>query len=288
MLPTAGFYLFISTNISTNPFFEFNKAFEVVFGIQLAFYVFSISLRIFGSQDLLQYLHELLHHAIAIALYINILFTRNDALLGLIGLFMNGNLVFYELKSLLKVCVSSRCIVVYRATVFLVATSTCVFRIIFPTILLTVPLAFSHKQLFLMDSMSVAFFFLSVIFFAVYNIWYVKHSISKSFKEIQRHAREGCSKEQRYEDFAWDGCDVKVNTWGSTQRNRRQSFCDKKGIMWDGNLTKRPRVENEYTFCDPDHIFWPPVSQDFVDSKNVFVEVDIDNVNDNKMQTDQF
>ncbi|XP_070575470.1 uncharacterized protein [Ptychodera flava] len=130
-----------------------------------------------------------LHHIVSITTLSVFLALEQNGLNCLVGLLFEGNLVFFGVSDLLKALRVESHNPAYGMNKYAGFASTVLFRGLLPVAFLAVSLVFGNP--FTMDYISIAFYFLSDIFFLILNLWLIKisfDSVRKFRKERKKRA----------------------------------------------------------------------------------------------------
>ncbi|PFX24073.1 uncharacterized protein LOC111332185 [Stylophora pistillata] len=190
-LPACGIVLLTSTDILQNPFFTFGGPFRLVFSIALGHYVFKAAEVLTFRNEIFHYKPLLVHHVVAMATYVVILIFEENTLMGVVMLCVEGSLVFAEREkerfrgefsfgreSMLRKCAT--------ALVFVVAT---IIKGIVPISMIIIAFLMALNELLRMSYIPLAFFFLSLVFFASVNLWFFRDALTEVSRQFTRLRR---------------------------------------------------------------------------------------------------
>lgn len=178
--------LLCKTNVLQNPFFHFDQVLAIVFAINAGFYVFRIAQITYYHTKILHYQALLIHHTVAIATYLIIIHFEQNAISGLIGLLMEGNLVFTEFERLLRILKVEKLSRIWKVNMVSQAVAAVLWKAVIPVGLLIYVFTNSSEDLFRMNYSALAFFFLSLVFFSCVNFWFIKDVLYKCWLYFRR------------------------------------------------------------------------------------------------------
>ena len=101
---------------------------------------------------------------------------------GVIGLLIEGNLVFAEFERLFKILVVRKASKVWKINMVLRGVFAVIGKGFVPIGLLTYVFVTSSQELFRMSYIPLAFFFLSLVFFTCVNLWFIKDILGKCWR----------------------------------------------------------------------------------------------------------
>lgn len=190
-LPACGIVLLTSTNILQNPFFTFGGSFLLVFSIALGHYVFKAAEVLTFRSEIFHYKPLLVHHVVAMATYAVILIFEENTLMGVVMLCVEGSLIFAEREkerfrqevSFEQESTSRKCV---TALVFVLAI---IIKGIIPVSIIIIAFLMALNELLRMSYIPLAFFFLSLVFFASVNLWFFRDAFNEVSRQFTRHPR---------------------------------------------------------------------------------------------------
>lgn len=179
----TGILLLCMSNVFTNPFFAFSQGLAVVFSVAVGWNLFKIFQNICDPDKSEKHskITSVLR-LVAVILYSSTLIYKQSAILGTIGLTVEGHALFFKLDKLwrvLKVNQNSR-------FYFISALSTCIsallLRAAYPLSVLIMVTKLHWNQMILVEYFPLAVFFLCLVFYTAANLWFVKvafHPLTK-------------------------------------------------------------------------------------------------------------
>eukprot|EP00058_Branchiostoma_floridae_P008855 XP_002594343.1 hypothetical protein BRAFLDRAFT_65194 [Branchiostoma floridae] len=165
-----------TTDVFQRPFrggFSANVA--AVFAANIGHYVYKCFQDFHLRDNLPNFRINFLHHAVTVLVYIVFSLYQQSGLFGLLGVLFEGTVIFYETSKLMQTLDVERHSVVYGVNIVIGSVMTLVLRGVVPIVFFV--LAFRVASPFEMDYLPLAFYFLSVIFFAIINIWLLRASV---------------------------------------------------------------------------------------------------------------
>lgn len=187
----CGIILLTNSNILEDPFFEYNGTFCLIFSVALGHYVFKTAEVVTFKSGILHYRPLLVHHLVAMATYISILASEENTIMGLVILFVEGSLVFAEreqehFRHLICLREKSKLRKVGTAVIFTIAV---IIRGIVPVSLIAISFLTSVSKLLQMSYVPLAFFFLSLVFFAAVDLWFFRDALAVFSRQFAKFPR---------------------------------------------------------------------------------------------------
>lgn len=190
-LPVCGIVLLSSTDILQNPFFIFGGPFRLVFSIALGHYVFKTAEVVTFQREIFHYKPLLVHHLVAMATYVVILTFEENALMGLVMLCVEGSLVFAErererFRHVFSLRQESKLRKFGTVIAFVLAI---IIKGIVPISVIVIAFLTALGELLKMSYIPLAFFFLSLVFFASVNAWFFRDAFAEVSRQFTRLPR---------------------------------------------------------------------------------------------------
>lgn len=187
-MPVCGFLFLFKTDILQNPFLAFDNKFRIIFSISLGHYVFKSAEVIIFRQEVVHHKPLLVHHLVAITTYATIVHYEQNTVLGVIGLFLEGNLVFAELEHRDVICVleHARTSKLWKVAMVTGALVGVVIKGLVPGFLVVFTFMKSSSDILKMNYVPLAFFFLGLVFFTAVNVWFFKDTFTEIFHHFRR------------------------------------------------------------------------------------------------------
>ncbi|WAR12122.1 hypothetical protein MAR_026302 [Mya arenaria] len=154
------------------------KFITVIFAINIGRYLFIFMETLFSkrSKSKSQFRAQFIHHIVTIVCYAIFLVTRQNLLLGLIGVFIETTNIFDEIGRIFKQQGKTNT-PFFRRVVTIGCVFTVTFRGIVPTTFLV--MAMFQQSPFTMSTPTLMIFFLSMIFYSVMNVWQILASLQR-------------------------------------------------------------------------------------------------------------
>lgn len=190
-LPASGIVLLTSTDILLKPFFAFHGSFRLVFSISLGHYVFKTAEVLTYQREIFHYKPLLVHHLVTMATYVTILMYEQNAIMGLVMLFVEGSLVFAEqerehFRRVVSLRKESKLRTFGTAVGFVLAI---ILKAVIPVSVIVIALLTSLNELLKMSYVPLAFFFLSLVFFAAVDLWFFRDAFNEVSRQFTRLPR---------------------------------------------------------------------------------------------------
>ena len=190
-MPVCGIILLTNSNVFRDPFFEYGGSFCLVFSIALGHYVFKIAEVLTLKSDILHYKPLLVHHLVAMATYISILVFEQNTIMGLVILFVEGSLVFAEheqehFRHVICLREESKLRKIGTAVAVVIAV---IIKGIVPVSLIVIAFLTSMSELLKMSYVPLAFFFLSLVFFAAVDLWFFRDALAEFSRQLSKFPR---------------------------------------------------------------------------------------------------
>lgn len=190
-LPACGIVLLTSTEVLQKPFFTFDGSFRLVFSIALGNYVFKTAEVLIFHREIFHFKPLLVHHLVAMATYVTILIYEQNAIMGLVMLLVEGSLVFAEqerehFRRVVSFREESKLRKFGTAVAFVLAVAL---KGVIPVSIIVLAFLTSLTELLKMSYVPLAFFFLSLVFFAAVDLWFFKDAsaeVSRQFSRLPR------------------------------------------------------------------------------------------------------
>ncbi|EDO35359.1 predicted protein [Nematostella vectensis] len=186
IFPTTGLFLLATSGAAQNPFFAFTSATRTVFSIVIGHFLYKIVEVVYWRREM-QYKPILIHHVVTVALYLVIIAYKQDAVLGIAGLFLvKSHVVFAEFDHR-KISLFEEwrhCKLFKTAAVFAFFGSV-VLNGIVPVSLLCAAVVTSSYKLLQMDYVPLAFFFLSLVFYSAVAAWFFTEAFKAFCKALR-------------------------------------------------------------------------------------------------------
>ena len=178
-------YVTITSEVPYNPFFAYdsNIAFAICFLLSVC--IFNMVLMLLTETLCLRNLHEIPVYMVTGVVSIAILLREENAVAGVICLFMFGSILSDELFNIRSISFDSsakRCnkgVQAFRLSMHILCNG------IFPVIMFCVPTWFSKLNLFQMDKSSLIIFFFAVTFFICCSGWRLKCVLKHFFMKAK-------------------------------------------------------------------------------------------------------
>ncbi|XP_078690445.1 uncharacterized protein LOC144921387 [Branchiostoma floridae x Branchiostoma belcheri] len=164
-----------TTDVFQRPFRGLSAGVASVFAANVGHYVYKCFQDFHLRNDLPNFRINFLHHAVTVIVYVVFSLYQQSGLFGLLGVLFEGTVIFYETSKLLQTIDVERHSVVYGVNIIIGTVMTLVLRGVVPVVFFV--LAFRVSSPFDMDYMPLAFYFLSIIFFAIINLWLLRASV---------------------------------------------------------------------------------------------------------------
>lgn len=190
-MPVCGIILLTNSNVSRDPFFDYGGSFCLVFSIALGHYVFKIAEVLTFRTNILHYKPLLVHHFVAMATFISILVFEQNTIMGLVILFVEGSLAFAEheqehFRHVICLREESKLRKIGTAVAVLVAV---IIKGIVPVSLIIIAFLTSMTELLNMSYVPLAFFFLSLVFFAAVDLWFFRDALAEFSRQFSKFPR---------------------------------------------------------------------------------------------------
>lgn len=190
-MPVCGIILLINTDLLHSPFFAYNGSFCLVFSVALGHYVFKTAEVLTFKSAIFHYKPLLVHHVVAMATYISILIYEQNAIMGLVMLFVEGSLVFAEheqehFRRVISLREESKLRKIGTAVAFVLAL---ILKGVIPVSLIIIAFLTSISDLLKMAYVPLAFFFLSLVFFAAVDLWFFRDALAELSRQFARFPR---------------------------------------------------------------------------------------------------
>ncbi|XP_068701522.1 uncharacterized protein [Montipora foliosa] len=191
LMPAFGIALLTCTKVLQNPFFEYNSVFSFVFSVALGHYAFKTAEVLTYKSQIIHYKPLLVHHVVAMATLISILVCEQNAITGLVVLFVEGSLVFAEqereqFRHVIFLREESKRRKIVTVVVFMLAV---IVKGIVPISLLAMAFLTSMNDLLKMTYAPLAFFFLSLVFFAAVDLWFFRDALAEISRQFAKFPR---------------------------------------------------------------------------------------------------
>lgn len=162
---------------------------EAIFAINIGRYLFSIADTVMTKHHIrkIQFRTDLVHHTVAVMCYSFFSAYGENMLLGLIGVLIESTTIFDEIGREFRESEKTNT-VWYKRLVIVGGVANIVFRGILPATFLII--AMFHQSPFTMNNITLMVFFLSMIFFAVINVWKILSSIQRFLRYIVDRSHE--------------------------------------------------------------------------------------------------
>lgn len=187
-LPACGIVLLTSSDVLQKPFSAFNGSFRQVFSIALGHYVFKTAEVVTFQREVFHFKPLLVHHLVAMATYITILKYEQNAIMGVVMLLVEGSLIFAEnereyFRHVASPREESKIRKCGSVLVFLLAITI---KGVFPVSLIIIAFLTSIDELLKMSYVPLAFFFLSLVFFAAVDLWFFRDACAEVSRQFSR------------------------------------------------------------------------------------------------------
>ena len=188
-MPVCGVILLTSTDVVNDPFFGFNATFRLVFSIALGHYTFKTAEVLFFRREVFHYKPLFVHHLVAGTMFVIILRYEQNAILGLVSLFLEGSLIFAELEqeqwNFSVFQKSTKLTKIGTSVAFALAV---VLKGVFPATLVAIAFTTSSADLLKMSYVPLAFFFLGLVFFAAVDVWFFKDAFAEVSRQFSKQS----------------------------------------------------------------------------------------------------
>lgn len=190
-MPVCGIILLTNSEALQNPFFVYNGCFCLVFSMALGHYVFKTGEVLTFRSEIFHYKPLLVHHIVAMATYISILIYEQNGIMGLVILFVEGSLVFAEheqehFRRVISLTEASKLRKIGSTVLILLAL---IVKGVIPISLIVIAFLTSSSELLKMSYVPLAFFFLSLVFFAAVDIWFFRDALAEFSRQFARFPR---------------------------------------------------------------------------------------------------
>ena len=190
-MPVCGIILLINSDVLQNPFFTYNGSYCLVFSVALGHYVFKTAEVLTFKSDIFHYKPLLVHHIVAMATYVSILVYEQNAIMGLVILFVEGSLIFAEheqehFRRVISLRQESKLRKIGTAVAFVIAL---IVKGVVPVSLIVIAFLTSISGLLKMSYVPLAFFFLSLVFFAAVDLWFFRDALAEFSRQYSRFPR---------------------------------------------------------------------------------------------------
>lgn len=187
-LPVCGIVLLTSSDVLLKPFSTFDGSFRLVFSIALGHYIFKTAEVVTFQREIFHFKPLLVHHLVAIATYITILKYEQNAIMGVVMLLVEGSLVFAEnereyFRHVAGTREESKMRKFGSVVVFLLAIAI---KGVLPVSLIVIAFLTSLDKLLIMSYVPLAFFFLSLVFFAAVDLWFFRDACTEVSRQFSR------------------------------------------------------------------------------------------------------
>lgn len=171
----TGTLLLCTSNIFTDPFFAFSQTLEVAFSVVMGWHLFKIFQTICDPDESAKHskITSVLR-IVAVALYSSTLIYKQSAILGTIGLTVEGHALFFKLDKLWRVLKVNQKSRFYFVSALSTCISALVLRAAYPLFTLIIITKLHWNQIILVDYLPLAIFFLCLVFYTAANVWFVK------------------------------------------------------------------------------------------------------------------
>lgn len=192
-MPICGIVLLTTTKVLHNPFFEYGTSISLVFSIALGHHVFKTAEVLTYRTQIIHHKPLLVHHLVATATFVSILVWEQNAIIGLVVLFAEGSLVFAEherepdhFRRVIFLRQESRLRKIATAVLFMIAL---IVKGVVPLSLVAMVFLTSLSDLLKMEYAPLAFFFLSLVFFAAVDIWFFRDLLAEMTRQLSKSPR---------------------------------------------------------------------------------------------------
>lgn len=190
-MPVCGIILLANSKVLQNPFFEYGGSFCLVFSIAWGHYLFKTAEVLTYKNDIFHYKPLLVHHIVAMATYVSILAYEQNTLMGLVMLFVEGSLVFAEheqehFRHVISLREKSKLRKIATAVACVLAL---IVKGVIPVSLIVIAFLTSASELLKMSYVPLAFFFLSLVFFAAVDLWFFRDALVEFSRQFSRLPR---------------------------------------------------------------------------------------------------
>lgn len=187
-LPACGIVLLTNSDVIQKPFSAFNGSFRLVFSIALGHYIFKTAEVVTFHREIFHFKPLLVHHLVAMATCITILHYEQNTIMGVIMLLVEGSLVFAEnereyFRQVASPREESKMRKFGSVVVFLLAIAI---KGVFPVSLIVIAFLTSLDELLKMSYVPLAFFFLSLVFFAAVDLWFFRDACAELSRQFSR------------------------------------------------------------------------------------------------------
>ncbi|XP_066290626.1 uncharacterized protein [Branchiostoma lanceolatum] len=177
-----------TADVFQRPFRGFSFSVASVFAANIGHYVYKCFQDFHLRDSLPNFRINFLHHAVTVIVYIVFSLYQQSGLFGLLGVLFEGTVIFFETSKLMQTLDVERHSILYGANIVIGSIMTLVLRGVVPIVFFV--LAFRIASPFEMDYLPLAFYFLSIIFFAIINIWLLRasaYSVRRFFVKRKLH-----------------------------------------------------------------------------------------------------
>lgn len=187
-LPVCGIVLLTSSDVLQKPFSAFNGSFRLVFSIALGHYIFKTAEVVTFPGEIFHFKPLLVHHLVAMATYVTILKYEQNAIMGVVMLLVEGSLVFAEnereyFRHVASPREESKVRKFGTVVVFVLAIAV---KGVIPVSLIVIAFLTSLNELLKMAYVPLAFFFLSLVFFAAVDLWFFRDACAEVSRQFTR------------------------------------------------------------------------------------------------------
>ncbi|XP_033124798.1 uncharacterized protein LOC117123079 isoform X2 [Anneissia japonica] len=173
----SGIVMLCATSVVQAPFRDFPRSVQICFAIMVGFYIFKALLDTIHYNHFTAYGIHTVHHLLTITLYMVFLLERQNGLCGVLGLVFQADSVFIDTSKLLSGMDKDENELVNFTWInkYTGATVTFSTRLILPATLIF--LSFTKNSIFTMDLIVVMFYFLSLVFFTIWNLLMFRNAV---------------------------------------------------------------------------------------------------------------
>ena len=159
-----------------------------MFSIAFGHYIFKAAEVVTFQREIFHFKPLLVHHFVAMATYVTILKYEQNAIMGVVMLLVEGSLIFAEnereyFRQVASPRKESKMRRYGSVLVFLLAIAI---KGVFPVSLIVIAFLSSLDELLNMSYVPLAFFFLSLVFFAAVDLWFFRDACAELSRQFTR------------------------------------------------------------------------------------------------------
>lgn len=161
----------VTTDISTRPFFLFNRTIEFSICLLLGSCTFNALVVMFGEKLSKKNVHIVINYINGAIILSGVLYWSENAIIGVAGLFMSGGMLWNELVNMAETRDNYKVENKYNVLVSLQLFMYLLCGLVLPFIILAIPFIFTSEKISHLHPISLIMFFWTIVFYLCYNTW---------------------------------------------------------------------------------------------------------------------